>query len=137
MNPQQSLKGVTRRTIPLFYISPAECMLAAVFSGSGSGSSESATIDLAPVTRSAGPTSLTAHFISETGVKLNWAPVTGAFSYVIYRASAAAGPFTLVASNVGHTEFIDTTGVLGFFYKVTALEPNFGETFPSPVVQAT
>lgn len=111
-------------------------MLASVFSGSGSGSSESAVIDLAPVTRSAGPTSLTAVVISG-GVKLDWSVVEGAFSYVIYRSASSEGPFTLAAANVPHTEFIDTAGVSGLFYKVTALEPNFGETFPSPVVQAS
>lgn len=136
MNPQQSLKAVTRRAIPLFYISPAECRLAPAFSGSGSGASATATIDIFPVERKAGPAELTAVVVAG-GVQLNWSLVSYAFSYVVYRSSNPEGPFTLVVANEINTEYVDAAGVSGSFYKVTALEPDFGETFPSPTVQAT
>lgn len=136
MNPQQSLKAVTRRAIPLFYISPAECRLAPPFSGSGSSSSATATIDIFPVERKAGPAELTAAVVAG-GVQLNWSLVSYAFSYVVYRSSNPEGPFTLVVANEINTEYVDAAGVSGSFYKVTALEPDFGETFPSPTVQAS
>lgn len=136
MNPQQSLKAVTRRAIPLFYISPAECRLAPPFSGSGSSSSATATIDIFPVERKAGPAELTATVVAG-GVQLNWSSLDYVFSWVVYRASNPEGPFTLVVANEINTEFIDPAGVAGDYFKVTGLEPDFGETFPSPVVQAT
>lgn len=136
MNPRQSLKAITRRAIPLFYISPAECRLAPVFSGSGSGGSATATLDIFPVERKAGPAALTAVAIAG-GVQLTWSSVEGAYSYVVYRSSNPEGPFTLVVANEINTEYVDPAGVAGNYYKITALEPDYGETFPSPIVVAS
>lgn len=138
MNPTRGLKPVTRRAIPLLYISPAECRLIPAFSGSGSGASETASLDIFPVERMPGPAVLTAVTVAG-GVQLDWSPVEGAFSFVVYASASAEGPFSVVAANVLPTEFlVDASMVGGFFYwKVTALEPNFGETFPSPVVSTT
>lgn len=68
-------------------------------------------------------------------VTLTWPEVAGAYSYVVYRATAEGGPFVSIAANVLVENFVDSGLVPGtYFYKVTAIEPNFGETTSSPVV---
>lgn len=136
MQPIKALRAITRRIIPLFYISPAECFLA-VFSGSGSGSSATAVLDFTPTTQKAGPPQLTAIPIG-SDVSLVWSFLPYAYSYVIYRATNPNGPFDLVAANVLFTDYVDVGLTSGtFLYKITAIEPDFGETTPSPVVSVT
>jgi len=136
MQPIKSLRAITRRIIPLFYISPAECFLA-VFSGSGSGSSATAVLDFTPTTQKAGPEHLTVVHAG-VDVSLVWSFLPYAYSYVIYRATSPAGPFDLVAANVLFTDYVDVTPPSGtLYYKVTGIEPDFGETLPSPTVSIT
>lgn len=136
MQPIKSLRAITRRIIPLFYISPAECFLAPAFSGSGSGSSATAVLDITPTLQKAGPGQLTAIQVG-ADVSLVWSFLPYAYSYVIYRASVATGPFELVAANVLLTDYVDVSPPPGSFYKVTGIEPDFGETLPSPTVSVT
>lgn len=137
MQAIKALRAITRRIVPLFYISPAECFLPAPFSGSGSGSSATASLDIEPTLQKAGPDTLNA-FAVGADVSLVWSFVSYAYSYVIYRATSPSGPFHLVAANVLLTDYVDVAPPSGtLYYKVTALEPDFGETLPSPVVSVT
>lgn len=136
MQPIKSLRAITRRIIPLFYISPAECFLT-IFSGSGSGSGATAVLDFIPTTQKAGPEQLTAMPVG-SDVSLVWSFVPYAYSYVLYRATNPAGPFDLVAANVLFTDYVDIAPPIGtLYYKVTSLEPDFGETTASPTVSVT
>lgn len=136
MQPIKSLRAITRRIIPLFYISPAECFLA-FFSGSGSGSSATAVLDITPTTQKAGPDQLTAILVGGD-VSLVWSFLPYAYSYVIYRATSPDGIFDLVAANVLFTDYVDVGAPSGtLYYKVTGIEPDFGETTPSPIVSVT
>lgn len=136
MQPIKSLRAITRRIIPLFYISPAECFLRA-FSGSGSGSSATAVLDFTPTLQKAGPDQLTAILVG-TDVSLVWSFLPYAYSYVVYRATNPNGPFDLVAANVLFTDYVDVGPPSGtLYYKVTGIEPDFGETTPSPTVSIT
>lgn len=134
MNNLNSLRPVTRRAIPLFYMSPGICVLPLPFSGSGA--SIAANLDIEPVTRRDGPESLEA-IVMGSDVLLSWPLVSYVFAYVVYRATNPAGPFTLLTANLLENSFVDT-GVSGtFYYKVTGVEPDFGETFPTPTVAVT
>jgi len=135
MNNLQALRPVTRRAVSLFYKSPGICELPVPLSGSGQSSE--ANIAIEPVTRKAGPDSLEAIVIG-TEVSLNWPGLSYAFAYAVYRATNPEGPFVLLTSNLGESSFVDTGLAPGeYFFKVTAIEPDFGETFPSPIVSAT
>jgi hypothetical protein len=136
MNNLNSLRPVTRRAIPLFYMSPGICELPLPFSFSGA--SVAANLEIEPVNRKAGPESLDATVL-DADVLLGWPPVSYVFSYVVYRATNPIGPFTLLTSNLLDNSYVDTTAVGGisYWYKVTGVEPDFGETFPSPLAEAT
>jgi hypothetical protein len=137
MQPIKSLRAITRRIVPLFYISPAECFLAPAFSGTGSGSAGTATLEIEPTLQKAGPTDLILS-LDGADVQMSWPVVSYAFSYVIYRATNPEGPFTLVAANVLVNEYVDIAPPPGnLYYKVTGVEPDFGETLPSPLVGIT
>jgi fibronectin type 3 domain-containing protein len=137
MNNLKSLRPVTRRSIHLFYVSPATCELAIPFSGSGS--SVAANLDIQPVNRKAGPATLDAVSMGTDGVMLSWPSLSYAFAYAVYRALNPLGPFTLLTSNLLDTHFVDNTVSAGisYWYKVTGIEPDFGETFPSPLAGVT
>lgn len=135
MNPLNSLRPVTRRAIPLFYMSPGICELPIPFSGSGA--SVAANLEIEPVTRKAGPDSLDASVMG-SDVLLGWPLVGYIFAYVVYRATNPAGPFTLLTANLLENSFVDTGLAPGtYYYKVTGVEPDFGETLPTPVVSVT
>lgn len=74
-----------------------------------------------------------------SGVLLNWSEVLGAFAYVVYRATNVEGPFTRLISGLVDRTYLDETVVSGnvYYYKITGLEPNAGETLPSNVVAVT
>jgi penicillin-binding protein/penicillin-binding protein 1A len=136
MQPIKSLRAITRRIIPLFYISPAECFIRA-FSGSGSGAAATAVLDITPTEQKDGPAQLNAIAVG-ADVSLVWSFLPYAYSYVIYRATNPDGPFDLVAANVLLTDYVDVAPPTGtLYYKVTGIEPDFGETRPSPVVSVT
>lgn len=64
-------------------------------------------------------------------VTLNWTASTSAstetITYSVYRGTLSGGPYTLIASGISPTTFIDTTVVSGqtYFYVVTAVD-SFG-----------
>jgi len=135
MNNLNSLRPVTRRAVPLFYQSPGICELPVPLSGSAVAAD--ADIDIEPVERRAGPDSLEI-FSAGSDVHLSWPNVSYIFSYVVYRATNSEGPFVLLTSNLGENSFVDAGLEPGtYYYKVTGIEPNFGETFPTPVVSVT
>ena len=135
MNPLGSLRPITRRAIPIFYQSPGICHLPEP-EGSGSGSSTPSELEFDAVTRLAGPTGLEA-VVAGADVTLSWTSPSYAYSSVIYRSDVSAdGPFTLVAANVFGEEYVDEGLSPGtYWYKVTSIEPNYGETYPSDVVE--
>lgn len=134
MNNLNSLRPVTRRAIPLFYQSPAICMLPVPFSGSGA--SVAANLEIEPVERKAGPDTLEAVVVG-SDVSLSWPLVSYIFSYVVYRATNPAGPFTLLTANLLENSYVDVGLSPGtsYWYKVTGVEPDAGETFPTPSVE--
>jgi len=86
------------------------------------------------VTRKAGPDSLEATVMG-SDVLLGWPLVDYIFAYVVYRATNPAGPFTLLTANFLENSFVDVGVSPGtYFYKITGVEEDFGETFPTPIV---
>lgn len=136
MRNWDSLKGVTLRTLLVDYISPQICRLPSSSSGSGSG--DSATLEILPVTRRDGPTNLQV-VVSESGlVTLTWDGRDYIFSYVVYLSSVSAeGPFVLLTSNEQEETFSYQSGPGTFWTKVTGIEETAGETYPSNTVQFT
>lgn len=128
-----SFRGVTLRALLVDYISPRVCFLQASGS-SGSGSGESSVLDILPVTRLAGPTNLVVTVNAEGAVVLTWTEQSYIFAYAIYGSSSAEGPFVLESSNViGNTATLPLAPGT-YYFKVTGIEPEFGETFPSETV---
>lgn len=134
-NPFQTVAAVTRRALRIDYRSPGICRTAVISSGSGTGSGDSATIAILPVSRKDGPATLDYEVLSSTSVSLTWDLQDYIYSYVVYRATNPAGPFTQLTANLIASTFTDTSVPPGsYYYKVTGVEPDFGETSPSPVV---
>lgn len=132
MNAFESLRAITRRAISLQYFSPGVCQLPTP-SGSGTGSSSASELDFIPIHQKAGPPAI---FLSLNGsdVRIEWELLSYAYSYVVYRSTSPTGPFVLAAANVLVDFYIDAGLASGdYYYKVTAIEPNFGETTASPV----
>jgi len=129
-----SLHPITKRALAIPYVSPLICELAENASGSGSSSVD--VLNILPTFQEAGPT-LSAALTDAGTVQLSWSAVENAFSYVIYRSASPEGPFSVRASGVIGQIFIDNPGSGTFFYKVTGLEPNFGETTASNLVSVT
>lgn len=131
-----SFRGVTLRALLVDYISPRVCFLPASSSGSGSG--DSATLDILPVARRDGPTNLQV-VVSESGlVTLTWDGRDYIFSYAVYLSAVSAeGPFVLLTSNEQEETFSYQSGPGTFWVKVTGLEETYGETYPSNTVQFT
>lgn len=67
------------------------------------------------------------------GVRLTWSLQPYVYSYVVYRATSAGGPFSQITANVIGNSFVDNPPPGTYYYKVTGIEPNFGETLASPV----
>jgi len=131
MREFDAFNPVTRRALSINYIAPDICELVSEASGSGSGMGLSAVLEAQSVDRKAGP-----ELLILDGTTLQWTALPYAFSYVIYRADSADGPFTLLTSNVSDAHFdLASIGLTGtFFFKVTGLEPDIGETLPSPIL---
>lgn len=126
-------RAVTLRANRIDYISPIVCELEVIASGSGSGASSSAILPT-PVVRKDGPTNLIVVVNAEGNAVLTWSEQSYIFAYAVYAGSSADGPFILLTSNV-----LGDTATVGpepgtYFFKVTGLEPEFGETFPSNTV---
>lgn len=136
MNRFESLRPVTRRQLRVHYLSPLVCHLHAESSGSGSGSSAVSMLEILPTYRLGGPT-LSA-LAEGADVSLSWTAVEGAFAYVIYRATSPEGPFALVTAGLLDTSFVDTPENPGtYYYRVTGIEPNYGETEASNTEEVT
>jgi hypothetical protein len=130
------LNPVTRRALRIHYVSPSSCPLPQDISSAASGSSDSdalSSIDFVETSQVSGPT-LTVSQYTTLSLRLQWTEVVDAGFYQIYRATSALGPFVLLQTPVGGTEYIDIPPADGeYFYQVTAVEPNAGETAPSNV----
>jgi hypothetical protein len=125
-----SFNAVTRRALSINYRCPLICELIAESSGSGSGSSVTATLEIDATFRKVGPTDL-----MFAGDVLIWQSPTYIIGFVVYYSTSAEGPFSILASNVLDMHF-DVAGSLPpgtYYFKVTGLEPDAGETFPSPI----
>lgn len=135
MNTFSALNPTSRRALRIPYDSPLICQLAEEASGSA-GTSVS-VLEILPTERAAGPT-LTVELLEDGSVSLSWTLTpANAYAYIIYRATAADGPYSVQSSGVLGRNFIDNPPSGNYFYKVTALEPNFGETTASNVVSVT
>lgn len=131
MKPFKSLQAITRRALRINYFSPLVCQIFASSSGSGSGIA--AMLDILPAERRAGPVSLTLEKLDATSIKLTWSTLDYVYSYLVYRATNPEGPFVIVTSNVIDDNFTDEPVAGTYYYKVTGIEPDFGETYASPV----
>lgn len=135
MNTFAAINPLSRRYFKVPYQSPLVCQLRAEASGSAAGAV--AVIDIEPTVRLDGPT-LTFEVQEDASVRLEWSnTVPNAYAYIVYRATSAEGPYSVVASGVTNRFFVDNPSPGTFFYKVTAIEPNYGETNASNVVEVT
>jgi len=124
-----SFVGVTRRALSINYVSPLICELIA--SSSGSGGAISASLEVEQTNRLAGPET-----IFMDGNFLSWSNRSYIDAFVVYYATAEGGPFTMLTANVVDLHF-DVVSVLtpgNYWFKVSGIESDFGETFPSPII---
>ena len=133
MREFDAFNPVTRRALSINYVCPLICELLEA-SGSGTGAGISAVLEAQSVERKAGPGALILD-----GTNLQWSTQPYIFAFVIYIADSAEGPFSILTSNVTETHFdLTALGVTGtHFFKVTGIEPDIGETLPSPILEAT
>lgn len=135
MSRFESLKAITRRALRIEYRSPLVCELPSIVSASGTG--EVSTLDILPTFRLPGPT-LSLTKLSESEIRLDWNEVPNAYAYVVYRATNPEGPFLIVVSGLIVNFFVDAIVDPGtYFYRVTGIEPDFGETEASNIVSET
>lgn len=127
-----AFRGVTLRALRIDYIAPQVCELIA--SSSGSSAAESALLDILPVTRMAGPTNLQVSVDGAGVVTLTWTGRDYIFAYAVYAGPTVDGPFVVHTANLLSASFSYSPGPGTYFFKVTGIEPNFGETFPSETV---
>lgn len=134
MNNFDACRGITRRHFWDAYQSPLTCVDYPIFSASASG--ETTDILVGGIYRAAGPVLEGAELGGS--VSLSWSLVPNAYAYIVYRADDAAGPFTALVSGVLDQVWVDVPAAPGtFHYRVTAIEPDFGETEVSNVVSLT
>jgi len=130
MREFDAFSAITRRALSINYKCPLICELVAESSGSGSGGSVTATLDIDATLRKAGPAEIA--FIEGF---LTWSSLSYALGYVVYFSYSAEGPFSIAASNVISPQLnLQSLETGTWFFKVTGLEPDFGETFPSPIL---
>jgi beta-glucosidase len=93
-------------------------------------------LSLPPVILPGAPVALSATAFG-TNVELDWNKAPRANAYSVQRAFASAGPFSLLASGVTNTTFVDGSPslVMTNYYIVTATN-SAGESVPTPVVSA-
>lgn len=135
MNNFDSVRAITRRHFWDDYHSPLTCV---VFPESSGFSASGQTIDILPtgVFQLPGPV-LTAEADGST-VRLAWTEVPNAYAYIIYRSDTEDGPFSVLLSGLLAHEYVDTPENPGtVYYRVTGIEPNYGETEPSNVASTT
>lgn len=134
MNTFAALQAVTRRALKIPYESPLICQLAVITSASAA--TALSVLDILPTLQLAGPT-LEAEVLEDLTVQLDWSDVPGAYAYIVYRATAEEGPYSVQVSGLIANTFLDNPGSGTFFYKVTGIEPNYGETTASNIVSVT
>lgn len=85
----------------------------------------------------AAPTGLAA-IVGNGQVLLNWNPTAFANTYLVKRATASGGPYSVIASNLTTTSHVNTafTPNTPYFYRVTAVNAN-GESPESNTATAT
>lgn len=117
------------------YRSPLICE--ALAQASGSSSSVAALLHFEPTLRAAG-TSLIVQPFTDCRLRLCWEQIPHAFSYVVYRSTHFSGPFVAIASGIRSTFYVDTPSAVGtYYYRVSGIEPNYGETELSNVAHET
>lgn len=126
-----AFRAITRRQLRINYRSPALCF--EPFSGS---STAAMTLPILPVLRAAGPELFLVPGLAGQA-NLQWTVVPGAYAYVVYRATAEEGPYTVMVAGLIPTNFSDTPPSFPAFYRVAALEPNFGLSSESNTVIVT
>ncbi len=132
MNRQDSLRPVTRRALRINYVSAGICM-PPLPPSSGSSSGSGVLLDFVTTTRLPGP-ALTVSDYTSTSLRLEWSAIPGAVFYQIFRSTSPTGPFVFLQGPVEPTFYIDTPPAPDtYYYQVTAIEPNAGETNPSNV----
>lgn len=127
-----AFRGVTHRCLLIDYIAGAVCELAQS-GGSGSSGADSALLDIIPTTRMAGPTNLQVS-VDGAVVSLTWTGRDYIFAYAVYAGPTADGPFVVHTANVLAASFSYSPGPGTYYFFVTGVEENFGETFPSEKV---
>lgn len=88
----------------------------------------------------AAPSGLVASQVSLTSIKVQWNAVTGAESYALERASAAApGVFTPIGGDLAATEYTDAavSAGLAYSYRVAAVKDAENQTFSGNVTFTT
>src|SRR5689334_20019279 len=115
MNFQDSFRAITRRALRIDYRSPAICPVMVITSGSGSGFSCPAILDMHTVTQANGPV-LTLQFFSDLEFLLTWTAVPNAYGYQVYRALSPDGPFEAIAVGLLDTLYVDNPPSLDIFY---------------------
>jgi fibronectin type 3 domain-containing protein len=134
MNNFDACRGITRRHFWEDYRSPLTCVDYPIFSASASG--ETTDILVEGIYRAAGPVLEGIEFGGE--VSLSWSQVPNAYAYIVYRADSISSPFMALVSGVLDQVWVDVPATPGtFYYRVTAIEPDFGETEVSNVVALT
>lgn len=132
-----ALRAITRRALPIEYISPMICANPAEFSASGSGAGDLSSLEILPTFQKAGTTlAITQPSVSEN--RLEWILLDYAFAYVVYRSMSLEGPFEILVSGVVENFWVDAPDLPGtYFYKTTGIEADFGETVASNIVSGT
>lgn len=137
MNRNDSLKPVTRRALRIDYVSAGICEDRASAEDSASGCGLTSQLEVLAVSRAAGPT-ITVSAYTAGKLYVAWTPVNNAFVYVVYRSTSVDGLFTIVREGTQELFYVDTPPESGtFYYKVTGIEPNFGETERSNIESGT
>lgn len=135
MNTFAALTPISRRALKIPYESPLLCLAREPASGTGSGGVS--VLEILPTLQLPGP-ALSVELLDGVSVSLSWDDsVPNAYAYIIYRADNEIGPYSVQASGVVERNFVDNPPSGNYFYKVTAIEPNFGETTASNVVSVT
>lgn len=137
MNGFDALRPITRRELRVKYVSPLICPPVPYYSGSGSGSGDLSILPIEPIYRLPGPV-ISISKPNATSIRLDWAAVNGAYSYVVYRSTSSVGPFLLLTAGLLTNFYVDVPAIPGtYYYKVTAVEPTYGETQASAILSAT
>lgn len=137
MNSLDALNAITRRALRINYRSPAVCIDVSGVPPYGSGSGIPSTLDFDPVFRKPGPASLTATVMGNT-VRLDWTAQTYIFSYFAYMSTNPEGPFSLIVNGTHDLFFVTEPLSAGtYYFKTTGVEPDAGETLPSPTIAVT